>query len=502
MFVKKFEGESLDEALQAVKRELGPDAIILKTVTNKGLKGAFKKSRIEITAAISEQSYEKKSRVDHVLTGNQQEEFYNAPASRVNNMINEYDEHRPAKQEVSARTGGYGNMGLNKVVSSVSNKIKNSLDDFLAIEDEAQTPKNTEFDSFLSSDENHSQAPQRGHQEMRASAQELDAYTATEHQSEEFEDNYRTENLIEANRVASDEASSELRQEIKSQKHQIDLLEQKLFEISERFSEQKQDHTEPRGIKGLRSTLRSLELSEALVQKILKKATFELTHEQLDDADLIYDFALREMNGMVNVGMPLFSNADIQESPVVTVLLSENSCGQSSMAMKLAVLQDNVKIIKFRERSIDMSNSEFTARIFKLDIANVNTLSHLMSEARKAIQDNRSIILDLRLNFQEANESKKFIETLKRSFDQVEFLVTMSAINSELYNRKILSKYNQYADGVIISYIDQCLSFGSLVNVHTEYSQLPLKFFGTGATVPDDIEAATAERILAGMFQL
>jgi flagellar biosynthesis protein FlhF len=500
MFVKKFEGESLDEALQAVKRELGPDAIILKTVTNKGLKGAFKKSRIEITAAISEQSYEKKSRVDHVLTGNQQEEFYNAPASRVNNMINEYDEHRPNKQ-AAPKAGGYGNMGLNKVVSSVSNKIKNSLDDFLAVEDEVEPAKNPEFDSFLSSNES-SQERRQSLSQRRNSSQELDSYTSNHNHEEEYEDDFRTENLIEANRRASDEASSELRQEIKSQKHQIDLLEQKLFEISERFSEQKQDHSEPRGIKGLRSTLRSLEISEGLVQKILKKATFELSHEDLDDADLIYDFALREMNGMINVGMPLFSNADIQESPVVTVLLSENSCGQTSMAMKLAVLQENVKIIKFRERNIDMSNSEFTARVFKLDIANVDSLSHLMSEARKAIQDNRSIILDLRLNFQEANESKKFIETLKRSFDQVEFLVTMSAINSELYNRKILSKYNPYADGVIISYIDQCLSFGSLVNVHTEYSHLPLKFFGTGATVPDDIEAATAERILAGMFQL
>jgi len=54
MFVRKFEADTLDEALQSVKRELGPDAIILKTVTNKGLAGAFKKSKIEITAAISE----------------------------------------------------------------------------------------------------------------------------------------------------------------------------------------------------------------------------------------------------------------------------------------------------------------------------------------------------------------------------------------------------------------------------------------------------------------
>ena len=51
MYVKKFEAESLDEALREVKSELGPDAIILKTITNKGLKGAFKKSRVEITAA-------------------------------------------------------------------------------------------------------------------------------------------------------------------------------------------------------------------------------------------------------------------------------------------------------------------------------------------------------------------------------------------------------------------------------------------------------------------
>ncbi len=49
MYVKKFEAETLDEALRSVKGELGPDAIILKTITNKGLKGAFKKGRVEIT---------------------------------------------------------------------------------------------------------------------------------------------------------------------------------------------------------------------------------------------------------------------------------------------------------------------------------------------------------------------------------------------------------------------------------------------------------------------
>ena len=135
MFVRKFEGDTLDETLKAVKRELGPDAIILKTVTNKGLKGAFKKKRIEITAAISEQNYTKKAKVDRVLSDDQRENFYQSPAEEVNRAINNYNETPQAAR------GGYGSLGLNKVVNTVSQaskKIQNSLDDFLTTPEEEE----------------------------------------------------------------------------------------------------------------------------------------------------------------------------------------------------------------------------------------------------------------------------------------------------------------------------------------------------------------------------
>ena len=90
---------------------------------------------------------------------------------------------------------------------------------------------------------------------------------------------------------------------------------------------------------------------------------------------------------------------------------------------------------------------------------------------------------------------------LRRSFENVEILTTISAINAEVYNRKILAKYNNFSNGAIISYVDQCLSYGAIVNLSHEFSKTPLKFFGTGPTVPDDIEAATSERLLAGMFE-
>ncbi|MBT4791604.1 MAG: hypothetical protein HON90_08540 [Halobacteriovoraceae bacterium] len=487
MYVKKFEGDSLDETLKSVKAELGPDAIILKTVTNKGLKGAFKKRRIEITAAISEQSYEKKARVDHVLTDGQKEQFYQAPASRINNMIDDYDQNRSKLKESHGTS--YGSIGLNKVVQSVStasHKIKNSLDDFLTMEEEA--PKSeSDFQGFIADEAHELESHELSHDRTEREVQRLD-----------------TQHTIQANQEYNEEISSELRQEIKTQKHQIDLLEKKLFELTEKISETRVEYEQkiPLGIRSLRMSLRSLDLSESITQKILKKASFELLKDELESHELTNDFALREISELIRVELPLFSRVDSTTQPVVTTLISENSCGQTSMAMKLAALQENVRIIRFRENELDTHDADFTARIFKLNITTVNTLAHLMSEARKAIHDNQSLILDLKLNFKETNESKKFIETLKRSFDHMEILTIISGIHSELYNRKILSKYKPFSDGVIVSYMDQCLSFGSLLNVHAEHSELPLKFFGTGAIVPDDIEAASVERLLAGMFRL
>jgi flagellar biosynthesis protein FlhF len=482
MYVKKFEGETLDEVLKSVKRELGPDAIILKTITNKGLKGAFKKSRIEITAAISEQNYAKKAKVDKVLSQDQKEQFYSEPAAEINKSLNQYSKNKPSI------SGGYGSMGLNKVVNSVakaSSKIKNNLDDFLAATEAPKTISSSHHEEYEEEDQSNI----------------INEYYIEQSRETAVEEEKPFRNLATVS-AASSEIALELRQQLKTQQNQIEMLERKLFELTQNMTVQETHHGESKGIIDLRTTLKTLDLSDRIVSDIIKKAKFELSRDDLEDADVVYDFALREINNLVTVAMPLFSSANVQDKPVVTVLLSETACGQSSMALKLAVLQEGVRIIRFRQADREAANVQFTSQVFNLDIVNVDSLSHLMSEARKAIADNKSIIMDIKTFAQDKDESRKIIDTLKRSFEHIEFLVTVSAINSEMYNRKILSKYKDFASGVIISYMDQCLSFGSILNLHYAYSNIPLKFFGTGATVPDDIEAATSERILAGMFEL
>ncbi|MEX0799419.1 MAG: hypothetical protein WD025_08235 [Bacteriovoracaceae bacterium] len=494
--MKKFEAESLDECLRQVKGELGPDAIILKTIANKGLKGAFKKSRVEITAAISEESYTKKTRVDKAL-GDSKENFYQGSSSSINHMINEYNDRAPKE------TNGYGSMGLNRVVNTVSkasNKFKNSLDDFLTTPEEEADSSKENFNNFLDGRD-------RPEEETETFVREssLNERAGNERAGNERAGNERAGADVESSeRVGPNEYERRLKAQLDSQKNQIEILEQKLFDLTKNSALSKNRGGEERNpaIADLRDSLRTLELNESIIAGIVKKAKFELSQEEQKDEDLLFDLALRELNSMINVGMPLFSSAQEEGTPVVTALISEASSGQTSMAMKLAVLMENALVIRLRSSATDKIQNEFAQNVFKLDVVTVETLSQLMAQARKGLEENKLILLDIRVNAGAEDESKKILDTLNRSFKRLEVLANISAIHSELYNRKILSKYKDRLNGVIISYVDQCLNYGALVNTHCKYNDLPLKFFGTGPTVPDDMEGATAERILAGMFNL
>src|ERR1700733_3845196 len=64
MQVKKFEAPTIQEALDNVKKELGPEAIILQTKKNKRGFGLKSKTSVEVTAAVSERSLGKKQAVE------------------------------------------------------------------------------------------------------------------------------------------------------------------------------------------------------------------------------------------------------------------------------------------------------------------------------------------------------------------------------------------------------------------------------------------------------
>src|SRR3954453_12805092 len=90
MQVKKFEAPTMQEALDNIKRELGPEAIILQTKKNKRGFGLLSKDSVEITAAVSERSLQKKQFAEARLPGSAQTAMKKMPADRQAEFIDKY----------------------------------------------------------------------------------------------------------------------------------------------------------------------------------------------------------------------------------------------------------------------------------------------------------------------------------------------------------------------------------------------------------------------------
>ncbi len=484
MYVRKFEADSLDEALKSIKRELGPDAIILKTVTNKGLKGAFKKNRIEITAAISEKNYTRKSRVDNAMPSDDRDKFYENSSSYISTMIDEHSDNkndgRDSRYEV--KKTNYGSMGLNKSVQSVKdmgNSGRTGLDDFLSGPGQRES---------VSLEQKPSQV-EVSWQDPKDFAKEISAIKA-EPKSLESRDSRGSERKFSGQLDLADHGMAD------EQKMKIDRLEAQLFDLAR--SVERIDKPEPIGILQLRTTLRSLGIAESTVNELIKKATFELSVEETQDVDIIFEYALREMLGRIQTALPQFSNIDEEEGAFVTLLLSDSSCGQTSMLYKLGALKKGSLLIQYQPGK----QEKFVEKIFNLEVERVESVAEIVSSVRKANERGQSVFIDYRNFNTELNDTKQFIEGLRRSFGRVEVMICLSAIHSELYNRKVAVTYESVADGMVVTNLDLCLNYGALFNICDEFQGLPLKFFGTGEIVPEDIEAATGERVLAGMFKL
>jgi flagellar biosynthesis protein FlhF len=496
MYVKKFEGDTLEETLNSIKFDLGPDAIILKTVNHKGLKSAFKKKKFEITAAISETSYIKKAKVDSVLSTDEKEKFYNSNAGHVSKMIGQFN----GESKMSS-SNGYGNMGLNKVVTTIKNnssqvltdvvsKTKNSLDEFLS------------SDSFSDNEPavNQSRASRSPAVDEEHSLDEL--YVSSMDPIEEVDAKADYNKIIqEALLNQSSSTSPAVESSLKNQQHKIDMLEQKLFELTQSISLTKNQDDTSSVLYHLRKLLRSLSIDEKIIRTIIKKASFEFSKEDMNDEDLLFEFALREINGKIKTALPLFSSQEVGDGSVFTVLVSDVASGQTSMALRLAALCPDSLVISYCTNSQTLEKNKFTCQMLEIDVQEASSISEVLSMARKASEAKKKVFIDYKSNKSNADETKQFVDSMNRSFKNVEVLITLNAIHDEMVNRRNISKYQDFSAGVIISNVDQCLNFGALVNIHFMNLNLPFKFFGTGSVVPDDIESATSERIMSGLFQ-
>lgn len=83
MELKKFEAPTLAEALKVIKRELGPEAIIIQTKNKKSGFGLMNSSSVEVTAAVSPDSLDRKRIAERNLNSQQLDRLYQKPSQKI-----------------------------------------------------------------------------------------------------------------------------------------------------------------------------------------------------------------------------------------------------------------------------------------------------------------------------------------------------------------------------------------------------------------------------------
>lgn len=100
MQVRKYEASTIKEAVDMIKKDLGPDAIILST---KESQGHPHNKKVMITAAVSEETYKKKRIVEETLTVKEREKFFERPAREQRLMIDRAYSNIATKVETKRR---------------------------------------------------------------------------------------------------------------------------------------------------------------------------------------------------------------------------------------------------------------------------------------------------------------------------------------------------------------------------------------------------------------
>ncbi|KHD89131.1 MAG: flagellar biosynthesis protein [Bdellovibrio sp. ArHS] len=102
MQVKKFEARTMKEALEMVKTQLGPDAIILSARDNNKSFGLVGEGSVEITAAVSEETLQKKKFAESRLREQDREKFLKSPARQQKELIHKMVEKHVQKNQPPA----------------------------------------------------------------------------------------------------------------------------------------------------------------------------------------------------------------------------------------------------------------------------------------------------------------------------------------------------------------------------------------------------------------
>lgn len=458
MEIKKFEAPTLAEALRVVKRELGPDAIVLTTKNNKGGWGLMNKASVEVTATVNAEALERKERAESGLTEAQRRALAARPARR-------------ASAAYDVLSGARVQRRLNEANSFVSS---------------ATSSRNT-----------------------RAHTSSINAASQTAHAIQQSNEGAARPQLTQRRYVdiRDDESPAEQVSLRSHDRAQIDPSSHSNHKHSGGggtlsrlgLGPQKEQSSSLRILPKLLAKLVDVGIEESLIRDLGDELKTVMLREHITREDLLQLQLARIIMSRLRVGRSLSERLRSPNTPRIITFLGPTGVGKTTTIAKIAA-----ELVINQSRPVTLATTD-TYKIAAVE--QLQTYANILgiplevcpnTEAIESLRDSLSedavVLLDTAgfgpRDDQKLTELREMISTIRTE--------THLCVSSTTRDSDLLATVKRFGifdpDYLVFTKLDETEIYGNIFNLAAK-THVPLSYFTMGQRVPEDMELATKERV-------
>lgn len=476
MQVKKFEARTMKEALEMVKIQLGPDAIILGVKDNKRSFGLVGDGSVEITAAVTDETLHKKKFAESRLRDQEKKMLSNSPAKVqkefINKMVNNYqqDKQAPPPPRPVTRTR------------------------YIDIDDEAEmmaSPQHMASERIRGAAQRawnamqvHGEWQEPGPQQMQASPQRQSQASIQSQQS-------NSEIAVLKNEIAS------LRQVIKG----FQTVPQTMSNSAPVTAHPGADFGLSFEVSAMFEKLTQAGVSIEIAAEILTQAQTQMPGLKLKNRALVDAWVARHILDTTKV-------TGEKNGSKIQFFVGPAGAGKTSTLIKLAshlVVNEKKKIALLTADTLKVGAAEqmrIYSQILNVPFGVIRSAADWQGVLSQLGQFDHILVDAPGLNLKSIDENTFLRNLLPPSTAQTTIHLVLEATLKDSDATEIGRRYKGHGfQDVIFTGLDQSVQHGTIYNFMRKFD-VPLHSFGLGTRVPEDYEMATKERVLDLIFKL
>lgn len=482
MQVKKFEARTMKEALEMVKVQLGPEAIILSARDNHRSFGLVGEGSVEITAAISEESLQRHRFAQSKLREQDREKFDKSPARVQKALIEQFVQNHTSKNQ------------FRPITTRRYIEIE---------EDESIESQNRQNYELLSQDKSQQLSNQIENTTLQATAQ-MRIKDAAQRAWQAM--NFTGKTTQESTNSSSAEPVKSDTSEIVALKNEISGLKKMLGQfqnVPQTFSTQQQglNFNMSSDFNFIFEKLKSEGVENSEIIELIEMAQAAIPQQHQKNKALIEGFIARKM-----MDKTMVTQHDSESK--FHFFFGPSGSGKTSALVKMAshkVVSENKKVALITTDTYKVGAADqlrIFAQILNVPFAVVRQ-SQDWVKLKSHFENIDHIFVDFPgFSLKSSDEIVNLESLIPAMFKDVTKHLSLSALGKFEDLNSIATRYKQIGiDDLIINSIDQSVQFG---NIYTLMNRLkiPLHSFGMGPKLPEDFEYATKERLLDLIFKI